>query len=176
MNVKSPIDELRAEHATILVEARQLKEALSEQARGAISAGGIAEIRERLERFRETMLLHFRKEEEGLFPDVRKMLSDGTLTVDILSQFFSEQAVDDLCAHSDMEDRMREMLDALSKAQQGGGLDDESLANLKQLVVSLQAVLKGHAAKEDTLVFPMIERLLEPEQMEAVRERLRELG
>jgi hemerythrin-like domain-containing protein len=54
-------------------------------------------------------------------------------------------------------------------------LDPETSGRLRGLTNATRDLLERHADKEHKLVFPMIERLLDPEQMAAAGERMRAL-
>jgi len=64
----------------------------------------------------------------------------------------------------------------LGQMQDAGGPDEASARRLLVLVKLTATLLERHAAKEDTLIFPMIEKSLTPAQVDAVRDRLRVLG
>jgi iron-sulfur cluster repair protein YtfE (RIC family) len=131
------------------------------------------EIRSQVETLEQAMLLHFRKEEEGLYPEVQRITAEGAPAVDILSQFFGQQADDDLTAHRLLRGRMREMLGLLEAVRGAREFDSGWSEGLRAVVGAAQDLLTRHARKEDTLVFPMIERLLDDAQMAAAGERMR---
>ena len=171
MSERLPTDELRAEHEVALRGMGEVVEA-SALLRSVSSDKAWEAVGARLGRLREGLLLHFRKEEEGLFPEVAAMAAQGAPRVDILGQFFGEQADDDLTAHALLRQRMDEMAAVVVevvKRRRGGGSEAERLGTL---VEATRDLLERHAGKEDRLVFPMIERVLSPEQMAAVRERM----
>jgi hemerythrin-like domain-containing protein len=175
MSEKSATGELREEHEAGLACMRELAAAVAAGATAAKQARPQAEkeIRARLEALRQRLLLHFRKEEEGLYPEVRRIVAEGAPAVDILSQFFGEAADDDLSAHHLLRSRMREMMSLLGAMGRAGSSNGYSTEGLQAVVSASLDLLTRHIEKENRLVFPMIERLLNAAQMAAAAERMR---
>jgi len=174
MRERRPTDELRAEHEVVLGEMRGLVEATARLRSGEgeswLEVGD--DLRARLGDLRERLLLHFRKEEEGLFPDVLRVVARGAPRVDVLTHFFGEEADDDLKAHALLRVRMRDLAGLLEEAREAGRLEANARMRLGTLVDLMRDLLERHASKEDRVVFPMIERLLDDSQMAAVWERM----
>jgi hemerythrin-like domain-containing protein len=174
MNATSPIEELQKDHEILNRDLQGLAatvgalgdsaEALQEVLNGSL--------RGRMAYFLAGMQLHFRREEEGLFPDAKRMVSEGQSGPDIIVQFFGEEAEDDLNAHAVLSMRMEEMMAILEDAETAGGLDEQARRRLRTLIGLAKGLLERHAAKEDKLIFPMIERALTPAQLDAVLERM----
>lgn len=173
-----PLEELRSEHEVALDVMRQVAEEARAITAGAPSEWGLEADRLlwRLRELRRALLLHFRKEEDGLFPDVRAQVAEGAPPKDILSQFFSDQADDDLKAHQLLRQRAQSLLRQLQELQRTGRLDVASCKPLPALADSALDLLRRHAQKEDRLIFPMVERLLDDNQIAAVRERMRAIS
>jgi len=174
MNESSPIAMLSQEHEAALEKIRTIELSLRGFAAGPTS--GELETARNLwasfDEFRRLLLTHFRKEEEGLFPDVRQMVSEGAPRVDILSAFFAEESDDDLKAHTLLRARLKELAVLMQRAKAAEVLD-EALASSMQMSVNLtQDLLARHADKETRLVFPMIARLLSPRHMAAILNRI----
>lgn len=174
MAAPSAIDELRKDHDILRRDMEALVSAVRSlgQDPQAIQEALSGSLRERLAYLYAGMRLHFRREEEGLFPDARRMVSEGARKVDILGQFFGEEAEDDFNAHAELGIRMEEMMGILEDVEAAGRLDDQVCARLRTVMGLVRSLLDRHAAKEDTLVFPMIERSLTSEQRDAVLDRL----
>ena len=166
----SPMEELRKEHESALEAMRGLADRVRTLAPGRQAADDLGK---QLSSLRQELLLHFRKEEEALFPDVREMVAEGAPKVDILSQFFSEEADDDLRAHYLLLRWTQELATLLAEVGRAGSLDSDSAGRVRGLVNATLDLLQRHADKEQKLVFPMIERLLDASQMAAVKERMR---
>ena len=174
MAERSPIQELRTEHQRLMKDAKDLQTTVGglstnpEAAQEATSG----HLRSRAEQFRDDLLAHFRREQECLFPDARQAVSEGAPAVDILGQFFSAASEDDISAHTGLAARMDDITAALASIEQAGRVDDSSAARLRMLMDLVRGSLERHAQKEDALIYPMIERVLSPEQMEQVSQRL----
>jgi hemerythrin-like domain-containing protein len=177
METRSPFDELREEHVALLVDARGIQASLRglTQPQTAALAGGSL-IRNTLDIFQRRLHAHFRREEEGAFPEARRMVSEGAQGADVFGRFFAEEAEDDMSAHAALARRANEMLEMAAQTEAAGGPDQASARRLLALADLTASLLERHAAKEDTLIFPMIERALTPAQVDAVRDRLRVLG
>jgi iron-sulfur cluster repair protein YtfE (RIC family) len=174
MRAGLPTDQLRLEHEVALASMRRLRDACRDQSavvHDAASnhmetAGAI------LSQVRTALLLHFRKEEEGLFPDVQQMVSQGAPAVDIIAGFFREQSDDDLKAHTLLRGRLLEMAELVASLRSSGTRREEAAKQLQLKAESTHDLLARHADKESTLVFPIIERLLDKAQMAAVAARI----
>jgi len=177
MGQDSPFDELRQEHVQVLGDMKTLSATVGGLgARTKVSwTEASATLRDQLEIVRRGLKLHFRREEEGLFPFAQQAVSEGARGADILGSFFAEEAEDDIGAHGVLNARTHEMLSLLSVMQQAEKPDGQSLAHLRTLVSLASGLLESHAAKEDKLIFPMIQRSLSPKQVEGVSARLQQL-
>ena len=177
MDEKTPTDELRDEHehARAAIAALQRKIDVLCASTDSTWPEVAGEIRGDLDEFCRGLLLHFRKEEEGLFPEVLKMVSKGAPRVDILGDFLDGEADDDLKAHHLLRSRVRQLRELLDDADKADGLDPETSGRLRGRAGAPPELRGRPAAKEHKLVFPMIERLLDPQQMAAAGERIRAL-
>jgi len=178
MTTEPPLDKLRHDHAAATQAVKAVADLVADLT-GAPSTAwpGIGErLRSSIEGLAQNLLLHFRLEEEALFPQVRAMMSEGAPAVDILSQFLDGEADDDLTAHFLMRSRLRELTSVLDAGQQAGGLAADQLAAIRTTTNLLADILRRHADKEHRLIFPMIERMLDAGQMAQVAERMRKIG
>ncbi len=177
MSETTPVDALRAEHEVVLGKMRELAEAvLGLRAEEGKQWREVGEgLRSRAGELREALVVHFRKEEDGLFPDVIGMVAKGAPRVDILSSFFGAEADDDLKAHTLLRSRLKDVAALLDGAEEAGECDSATAARLGTVVGLAKDLLERHVKKEHELVFPMIERLLDDSQMAAVGERLEKI-
>jgi regulator of cell morphogenesis and NO signaling len=163
-----PLQELNGEHQSLAADVRQIEAAVREI--GAAQAPSWAEdartLRDQVEMFRRALAMHFRREEEGLFPDAQRMVADQAGPGDALSQFFAEEADEDTSAHTSLAE-------AMTRAT---GPDQESLGRLRALVSTTRSLLESHADRESKIIFPMIARALNDDQMEQVARRMNQLG
>lgn len=177
MAEKSPFEDLKDEHVALLTEMNELQSTVRGLMGGeAGSLGGGAVLRDELEMFQRTLRIHFRREEEGLFPEATRMISEGAQGADVFGSFFGEEAEDDMSAHAALARRAKEMLEIAVQMEDAGGPDESSAQKLRALAALTSGLLQRHAAKEDTLIFPMLEQGLKPDQVAQVSERLKEIG
>ncbi len=174
MTDASPLDALRADHAAATAAIQSLADFISGMSEAAATPWPLSgeTLRARAEDLRNLLLLHFRREEEALFPEAIAMISKGAPRVDILSQFFEGQADDDLTAHTVMRSRMKDLLSAIEEARAAREFTPKGIQQMRTVVSLLADILRRHMEKEHTLVFPMIERMLGNPQMARVAERM----
>jgi len=183
MTTEAPLDKLRHDHAAATQAVKLVADLVADLTGAPPTAWpdigerlrGERRLRTSVEGLAQILLPHFRLEEEVLFPQVRAMMSEGAPAVDILSQFLDGEADDDLTAHFLLRSRLRELTSVLDAGQQPGGLGADELAVIRTTTNLLADVLRRHAEKEHKLIFPMIERMLDPAQMAEVAERMRNI-
>jgi len=176
MREGSPTEELRADHDHALAEIERIEVAVAHVAASAACQAELrVQIRTRIEQLRGDLSLHFRKEEEALFPEVREMIAEGAPRGDIIGAFFAEAADDDMSAHHLLRQRLQEMIVLIETAEETGAQDCQWAEGLKPLASAAGDLLTRHADKERDVIFPMIERMLTPEQLAAAGERMRRL-
>jgi len=176
MAVRSPFDDIRDEHLNLLTEMNEVQAAvrgLTGREMGAL--GQQLVVRDVLEMFRQRFRLHCRREEEALFPEANRLVSEGARGADIFGSFFTSEAEDDMTAHAAITGHVNEMID-LADALQRPDSEGEAARKLPPLASLTAGLLQRHAAKEDTLIFPMLEKSLTSDQVEQVRTRLQEIG
>lgn len=175
MSHASPLDELRKEHQLVLADIADIHAAMRETATSPESARDILSgtLRSRLGMFHQGILLHFRREEECLFPDARVIVSQSAGRANLLGEFLESEAEEDMRAHQVITARTNEIASLLTAGEQQGSLPALSLSHLRTLVGLTHDLLVRHAEKEDKMVFPLIERSLSTDQLELIYERLR---
>lgn len=171
MSQASPIDELRKEHQRLLTDLKDLQDSARESSDQVTATG-----RDRMEMFQRALQIHFRREQEGLFPDARQLVARSSKPPAVLSSFFGSEAEEDIDAHRVLAERTQQLLDLVWDISQAVKPDPPSMARFRALLSLTLGLLERHADKEDKLIFPMIERSLEPEQLEQVAERMHALG
>jgi hemerythrin-like domain-containing protein len=177
MEGKSPFEELTEEHVALLTDVSDLQASIRGLTQpGATTLGGGSLVRDSLEIFQRRLRVHFRREEEGAFPDAQRMVSEGAQGADVFGRFFAEEAEDDMTAHATLTRRAAEMLEVATQMEESGGPDEASAKRLLALVNFTASLLQRHALKEDALIFPMIEKSLTAGQIDEVRNRLQQLG
>ncbi len=178
MRDASPLQELNDEHQSLAADVRQIETAVREI--GAVRMPSWADhartLRDQLEMFRRALRLHFRREEEGLFPDAKRMVADQGGPGDALTRFFAEEGEEDISAHASLTARAKDMLSLAEGMTRAEGPDQQSLGRLRALVSTTRSLLESHADRESKIIFPMIARALDDEQMEQVARRMTQLG
>jgi hemerythrin-like domain-containing protein len=173
----SPFDDLNEEHRALLNDVGELKSTirnLTGQEASSLGGGGV--VRDELELFQKKLRIHFRREEEGIFPEARRIISEGARGADVFGSFFAEEAEDDMSAHASLASRASQMLEIAGQLQESGRPDEEMARQLLSLINLTSSLLERHAAKEDTLIFPMLANSLTDDQIDDVQSRVQELG
>jgi hemerythrin-like domain-containing protein len=173
---RSPFDDIREEHASLLTEMNEVQSAIRGlSGRQLGSLGQQAVVRDVLEMFRQRFRLHCRREEEAVFPEASRLVSEGARGADVFGSFFASEAEDDMSAHAAITGHVNEMI-VLADAMQEPDSADDAARKLPPLASLTAGLLQRHAAKEDTLIFPMLEKSLSIDQIDQVRSRLQEIG
>jgi hemerythrin-like domain-containing protein len=176
MMARSPFDDIREEHISLLTEMNEVQSAIRGlTGREMGTLGQQVVVRDVLEMFRQRFRLHCRREEEALFPEASRLVSEGARGADIFGSFFTSEAEDDMSAHATITGHVNEMI-ALADAMQEPDSADDAARKLLPLASLTAGLFQRHAAKEDTLIFPMLEKSLTSDQVEQVRARLQEIG
>jgi hemerythrin-like domain-containing protein len=164
------LEELRKDHTMLRREIAALEATVNRlgerplarrEALGGSFRGSLADFGGRME-------LHFRREEEAFFPHARRMASEEMPAAEVIGQFLSGEAEDDLSAHTGLRTRLAEMIRLLEESEAEGELDEEKSRRLRTLFSLFRSVLVLHAAKEDDLIFPIVEHALTPSERDAV--------
>ncbi len=178
MLIKSPFEDLMEEHVALVTEMGDLLGSIREltnQEKMALG-GGPGMLRNSLEILQYRLRMHFRREEEGLYPEAQRIISEGARGADIFGRFFAEEAEEDMGAHGTLTKRINEMLAVMADLDTSGATGEAATRKLQALGNATAGLLQRHAEKEDTMIFPMIERSLTPIQVGQVSERLEKIG
>jgi hemerythrin-like domain-containing protein len=174
MSSTSQLAILRHEHDVAIGLMTSILDQAQAFASSSSGSQSPADMRRAMQELGDAMLLHFRVEEEGLYPRARQIAAEGAPRVDILTSFFNEESDDDLKAHALLRARLKELGAMLDRARTDG-LSAELAARLASAAHATHDLLSRHASKETTLIFPLIERFLDTAQMAAVEERMRSI-
>lgn len=173
---RSPFDELTEDHASLRAEMQGLQHsvrALTQGNEGAPGSGGKL-IQDELGVLRKRLHAHFRREEECVFPEGQRMVSEGAEGADVFGNFFQSEAEEDISAHQVLLRRVNEMLEQTA-AIETSGLDEGSGRRLLAAVNLTLSLLERHAGKEDRLIFPLLQRSLDIVQLDQIAERMQQL-
>jgi hemerythrin-like domain-containing protein len=172
----SPVEGLLQEHQAALGAFDALTDDVAGVIAGATAWEEVAEhLEPRLHALYQLLLIHFRKEEEGLFAEAMELAAEEASEAGLLARFFAEQADDDILAHTTLRIQMREMEALLPDIRETDGAGRRTPGELHDALLFSRDLLRRHARKEETVIFPLIERLLTEEQMAAVRRRIEEI-
>lgn len=175
MSQRSPTEELREEHEFALSQLQQFAAAVG-RATSSREGPEADALRARLNELEQRMLLHFRKEEEALYPELQKQVAKGAPRADILAQFFGEAADDDLTAHRLLRGRLREMQGLLAGAARAQQAEGYSLEGLQAVASASLDLLTRHIEKENGVIFPMVERLLAAAELATAAAHMRRIA
>jgi hemerythrin-like domain-containing protein len=173
------LEGLYRDHRALAQDAAGLREAVRGLAASpdpAVESALDGRLRGRLARFQEALWHHFRREQDGLYPEARQLISQGAGRGDVFGQFFAGEAEEDLGAHETLRVRVDEMIQAVAAAEQAGQLEAGALARLRSALGLVCDLLHRHADKEDRFIYPMLQQALDWEQRQRVRQRLTEMG
>jgi len=171
MSETSPTAILKQDHvaAFAVVDALTRDLAYPEDVFWAKVAEGI---HGRVAALRDALLLHFRREEEALFPDLVALVSEEAPEADIIAGFFRQESDDDLSAHTTVRLALYDIANLLEQMAAPNARPQHSISALRDRFGRARDLLSRHVEKEETVIFPMAERLLEEEQLRAIAARL----
>ncbi len=164
-----PVAELRQDHETLRRDLSAIEGALEIVCHQPTSCPvDYAALSADLSRFTETLEQHFQREEGGIFEEAFRSLDPEMPEAEILRRFLCDETMDDMHAHGKLRSSLRDILGLLVELERAAEPEHEPLR--KQFGL-FRTVLELHAAKEDDLIFPMLESALSPEGA-AAREQL----
>jgi iron-sulfur cluster repair protein YtfE (RIC family) len=173
------IEHLLHEHRIFQPELEGLRAAAADlAARGDAALPDAVPVLAAFGRFMETTLaLHAQKEDDALFPAVEAVLGEDSGPTPVFRAEHVEihgrgadlrGVIDELEAeHPVIEEK-----GAALRSLDGGG----DAAGLRVLAEELVALIDGHFAKEEQVLFPMCEQLLAPEVLDAIGRQMEELA
>lgn len=183
MSELSAMDELRSEHASALAYLAELMSAVEQLGDHVAQWPEVGPgLRDRFDVARRSLLLHLRKEEEGLYPLVQHLATatrpgqPRAPELDVLRRFFGDEADDDLTAHQLLRVRCRELSSMLDAFAAAGRAEPAGVSRFRSTVERAQDLVARHTEKEGQVIFPLIERLLDKDQLASARERIRAIG
>ena len=168
----NPIEHLLYEHVEIMDQMTDLRAAARDlAARGDAALPETLPVLRRIGHLMETQLaLHAKKEDEALFPAIEAALGGDSPTIPM------RQEHKDIHAQGEwMRQTLRELNEVQHPAIEAGGTRLRSLAaeggsaeSLRATAEEILDLLDAHFSKEEQMLFPMAENLLDEETLEAV--------
>ncbi len=168
-----PIKHLLQEHRAIMAQIADLRAAAHDLAvRGDIALPETLPVLRRIGRMMETQLaLHAKKEDEALFPAIEAVLGADSSPMAMMRaehdaiharSEFLRQTLDELNA---VEHSAIEVVNAQLRSLAARRSDAEALRMTAEEIIEL---LDAHFAKEEQMLFPMTENLLDEETLDAI--------
>lgn len=145
-----------------LQEDHKRLDQLWEEQREALGSGDFKRAREFFSAFSSGLRLHIRMEEEGLFPvfEEKSGLREAGPTWVMRQE------------HREIE----ALLDQIGKVLAQQGDSSPAWQRVREVAGSLEALLKSHNQKEEQVLYPMSDRLLEEGERRALVQRMQILG
>ncbi|HZY43788.1 MAG TPA: hemerythrin domain-containing protein [Anaerolineae bacterium] len=169
----NPIKQLLQEHVEIMAQIADLRMAARDLTiRGDAALPESLPVLRRIGHMMETQLaLHARKEDEALFPAIEAALgADGSPTIPMRQEHKDIHAQGEL-----MRQTLRELNEVQHPAIESGGArlrslaaDGDSAASLRATAEEIIDLLDAHFGKEEQMLFPMTESLLDEGTLNAV--------
>ncbi len=139
---------LRWEHEVVLDRLKAFEKALDE--------GDWKGIRETLRFFDERLVLHRRKEEEILFPALGRHIGTEHGPIHCMLE-----------EHRDEKEKVERVRSAVARGD---------LAGARSAGGYILGLLRNHIAKENQILYPMVEDILSAEEKGGVEERMNAIG
>ncbi len=173
----NPIEHLLSEHRDIMSQVADLRQAISDlSARGEAALPGALPVFRHIGRMMETQLaLHARKEDETLFPALEAIIgSEDGPTAAMRREHKSIHSQGELLRRTLYELNEVEHPLIVAGAEKmrsltaGGGTADSLLANAQEII----ELLDMHFLKEEQILFPMAQNILDGAQMEEIGKQM----
>ncbi|MFE8696006.1 hemerythrin domain-containing protein [Cytobacillus sp. FJAT-53684] len=156
--LSSPLQQLKDEHVLLRKDMNLFYEITEEIEfeSGPTVIQEFANLYEQISAFNVKLKAHSKKEDEGLFPMMARHLGENDKTIEVM-EFEHEKAE-------------KHLMDFLTEAEQAGpAIDEDDAQAITVYAVQAYATLIQHFAKEETVLFPLAEKILsigEKEELE----------
>ncbi|MBF8282065.1 MAG: hypothetical protein A2W37_00080 [Chloroflexi bacterium RBG_16_63_12] len=173
----NPIEHLLDEHKVIMAQVAGLREAVADlAARGDAALPDVLPVLGRIGRMMETQLaLHAKKEDDAFFPALEAMVGAGSGPTYVMREEHKEiHGQGELLRRTLYELNVVEhpQIEAggakLREMAATGGSAETLRANAEEIV----RLLDMHFGKEEQILFPMAENMLDPEVMDEVLRKM----
>jgi regulator of cell morphogenesis and NO signaling len=149
MVLSAPLKQLKDEHVSLRQDMNLFYEITEEieSDSGLVVVQLFAKLHERISDFSIKLKAHSKREDEGLFPMMARLLGESDRTIEVMEQ-----------EHEKAEGHLQ---DFLTEAEQAGSSIDENAAQwISVYAVQAYATLTQHFAKEEKVLFPLAEKIL----------------
>ena len=156
--LSAPLQQLKDEHVLLRKDMNLFYEITEEIEfeSGPTVIQEFANLYEQISAFNVKLKAHSKKEDEGLFPMMARHLGENDKTIEVM-EFEHEKAE-------------KHLMDFLTEAEQAGPtIDEDDAQAITVYAVQAYATLIQHFAKEETVLFPLAEKILsigEKEELE----------
>ena len=173
----SPIEHLLGEHRDIMAQIADLRTAVRDlEVRGDAALPDALPVMSRIGRMMETQLaLHARKEDEALFPAIEAIIGVEGGPTSVMRREHK-----DIHAHGELlRDTLHQLNEVEHPAIEAGGDRLRSLAagggsaeSLRATAAEIVELLDMHFGKEEQILFPMTEQMLDDETLGEIGRRM----
>lgn len=166
----SPLDILKRDHERALDTMTLLRGATLCLKLGSLSTQsqvrqrGIDHLNKVLEFFDKDLGIHFRREEEVLFPALEKHLGVEKSPTHLL-----------LKEHEDFWRQVASLKEKLARLTAATDGDRANTGGLEEVSRAIETLLPEHIRRENESLLPLADRLLEPRELEEIAAKLRAL-
>lgn len=165
----TPLDILKREHDRVLETLGLLRGASLCLKLGALGAQspikdrGLGHLQKVIEFFDKDVTLHFKHEEEILFPALNKHLGEGKNPTKLLLQ-----------DHQDWWQWYRRLKEATAKLEADGAENTDALCTeVQEINTHIEQLLKEHIKRENESLLPMAQSLLSQAELEEISNKWR---
>lgn len=154
------IGTLMDEHQHALAQLSLLDDASARLARGGFAERDMDVVRRAVTYINNDIRVHNEREEEFLFPELEQVLPPAGPTAVMREE------------HRALWDSLNALEDVLRDIEPSS--DRTVFGDVHRSALGVVRLLRDHIMKEDTILFPMAERALHPQQLARLEEKERE--
>jgi len=170
VETSSPLDVLKRDHERALDAVGLLRGAAlclkmgAQSPESPISERGLQHLTRVLEFFEKDLALHFRREEEVLFPVLEKNIGGDRSPMQLLAK-----------EHQEVWDYYRHLKEKESALKNGTGQAPTVAGEVEAIAQHLGNLLPEHIKRENESLLPLASRLLSGEELEETARKIRNL-
>ncbi|MDP2947960.1 MAG: hemerythrin domain-containing protein [Chloroflexota bacterium] len=165
MSNNGPLASLSAEHEVALDILDRLQAAVESLATGSPLSQHLAVLAEVAHFLTVDLAQHIRQEEDALFPLLEEVMGAGAGPPAVMRM-----------EHQELSEHIGPFQDYVSGWAAAGSAPPAEVAQGKDVAYHIIGLLRQHIAKEEEVLFPMTRRMLSPEQIRVVAQKMAELG
>lgn len=164
IDLSAPLQHLKNEHALLRADMDRFYEITEEIEfeSGSKVLELFSKLFELVSVFNGKLADHSKREEEALFPMMNSHLGENDRTIETMEY-----------EHQKAEQHLQDFLDETDQA--GETIDEYNAQTITVYAVQAYATLTQHFAKEETMLFPLAEKILTAEEMAKLGRKFQEL-